>query len=65
MGEQHSKKCRRCNMNFNWSDEEAWFDYKGYTPTKLVKCKFCGTIQAVKYESEQNVNFDPRYYEYK
>lgn len=65
MGEQHSKKCRRCNMNFNWSDEEAFWDYKGYSPTKLVTCPECKTIQAVKYESEQNVNFDERYYTYK
>ena len=52
-------------MYFDWSDEEAVWDYRGYTPTKLIKCKFCSTTQAVKYEPEQNVNFDPRYYEYK
>lgn len=52
-------------MYFDWSDEEAWFDYKGYTPTKLVTCPECKTIQAVKYESEQNVNFDEKFYTYK
>ena len=64
MGEkQYNKKCRKCNDYFVWFNEEAWFDYRGYTPTKLVRCPECKTTQAVDYEPEQNVNFDPRYYE--
>ena len=66
MGEKkQSKLCRRCDEHFDWSDKDFWWDYRGYTPTKLVKCPFCSTVQAVDYEPEQNVNFDMRYYKYK
>ena len=59
---KQSKLCRKCNEYFDWDDSMTRWDYKGYTPTKLVKCPLCGCWQAVKYESEQNVNFDKRYY---
>lgn len=59
---KHNKKCRRCGEYFVWFNEEARWDYRGYSPTKLVDCPYCNTTQAVDYESEQNVNFDERYY---
>jgi len=67
MGEQqdkvYNKKCIKCREDFVWFNDEAVWDYKGYTPTKLIKCPHCLTVQAVDYEVEQNVNYDPRYYE--
>lgn len=59
---KHNKMCRKCCTRFIWFDDETWWDYKGYTPTKLTKCPNCGLVQAVDYELEQNVNFDDRYY---
>lgn len=59
---QHNKKCVKCKENFVWFNDECVWDYKGYTPTKLTKCPNCGTLQAVDYEPERNVNFDERYY---
>lgn len=59
---QHNKKCVKCKENFVWFNDEVKWDYKGYTPTKLTKCQNCGTLQAVDYEPEQNVNFDERFY---
>ena len=59
---KQSKLCRRCDTHFVWGDEDAKWDYRGYTPTKLVTCPHCNTTQAVDYEPEKNVNFDMRYY---
>lgn len=62
MEEKNNKTCIKCRENFVWFNEEAHWDYKGYTPTKLITCPFCGTVQAVDYEIESDINFDPRYY---
>ena len=59
---QNTKTCIKCKEDFVWFPEESWWDYKNYTPAKLVKCPYCGCIQAVRYESEKNLNFDARYY---
>ena len=58
---QNTKTCIKCKEDFIWFPDEAWWDYKNYTPAKLVKCP-CGCIQAVKYEKEINPNFDARFY---
>lgn len=60
---KHNRQCLRCRVNFVYFNEECKWDYQGYTPTKLAQCPNCGCWQPVKYEAEQNVNFDPRYYE--
>ena len=64
---KYNKKCKKCESDFSYTFDDVWWDYKGYTNTKLVKCPECGCIQAVKYEDSfgLDVNNDRRFYEYK
>ena len=59
----NAKKCVKCKEKFEYAQEDTWWDYKGYTNTKLVKCPICGCIQAVQYEKLNNLNYDRRYYD--
>lgn len=59
---QEEKSCIKCKEKFTYCSDNSWWDYKGYTPTKLVKCPICGCIQAIKYEEEINPNYDRRFY---
>ena len=54
--------CKKCKDDFVYKLNETWWDYKGSTDTKLVKCPYCGTIQAIKYIVPKNINEDVRYY---
>lgn len=58
------KTCIKCETDFVYFPNETWWDYSGYTNTKLTRCPKCGCIQAVKYEKIQDLNNDARYYEY-
>lgn len=61
-----SKQCKKCKSKFDYTADETWWDYSGFTNTKLVKCPDCGCIQAIKYEESfgLDVNNDLRFYEY-
>lgn len=61
----NNKICIKCKSDFVYFPNETWWDYNGFTNTKLARCPECGCIQAVKYELSHDVNYDPRYYEYK
>jgi len=57
------KKCIKCEEKFDFNlNEDSYWDYKGVTPTKLVKCPHCNCIQAIRYIKVENVNYDERYY---
>jgi hypothetical protein len=58
-----SKRCIKCGCRFSYSLEEAYWDYKGYSNTKLINCPECKCVQAVKYEKLHDVNNDSRYYQ--
>lgn len=58
----NTKKCIKCKQYFDINESNSRWDYGGYTITKLAQCT-CGCWQAVKFEAEKNVNYDPRYYE--
>ena len=59
---KHEKKCLRCKTYFKFDENNSKWDYGGYTITKLAQCPECGCWQAVKFEAENNLNFDKRYY---
>lgn len=62
---KHDKKCKKCNSKFTYTDNQSWWDYSGFTNTKLVKCPDCGCVQPVKYDERGlDVNNDSRFYEY-
>ena len=65
MGEQSSynKKCIKCKEIFEYTLEDAWWDYQGLTDVKLIKCSKCGCIQAIQYKEPINPNYDRRYYD--
>lgn len=49
------KRCRKCKQSFEYTDKETSWDYKGFTPTKIVACKNCGCIQAVRYDLRESL----------
>ena len=59
--EKSSKKCIKCGNKFEYSPEDTWWDYSGFSDVKLVRCP-CGCIQAIKYGKSHDVNNDARYY---
>ena len=59
---KHNKTCIKCKENFIWYEKEAWWDYTGYTDTKLTSCPYCQCVQPVKYIEQNNVNLDRRYF---
>ena len=59
---KHNKTCIKCNENFIWYEKDAYWDYTGYTDTKLTSCPYCGCEQAVKYIEQINPNIDKRYF---
>lgn len=60
----NNKTCIKCGIDFVYFPDETWWDYRGFTNTKLTTCSNCGCIQAIKYEKPHDVNNDIRYYEY-
>ena len=59
---KHNKSCLGCKNNFIWYEKDTWWDFKGSTDTKLIKCPYCGCIQSVKYIEQINPNIDKRYF---
>ena len=59
---KHNKDCLKCQEDFIWYEKEAWWDFKGSTDTKLIKCPYCGCVQPVKYIEQINPNIDKRYF---
>lgn len=60
----NSKECIKCKTDFVYFSNKTWWDYNGFTNTKLTKCPNCNTINPVKYEDIAGlyVNTDKRYY---
>lgn len=58
----NKKKCIRCNEDFYYKQDQCYWDYQGVTPTKVTKCPHCDCLQAIRYEKENNINLDARYY---
>ncbi len=59
------KECCKCKEMFKYTSEETHWDYRGFTPTKLVTCPLCGCTQATAYEEQKNPNTDIRFFSYK
>ena len=63
---QNYKTCKKCNENFVWFPNDAWFDESGYGySTKLVRCTHCNTINVIGYIEDmamQKLNRDKREY---
>ena len=59
---KHNKTCIKCKENFIWYEKDAYWDYTGYTDTKLTSCPYCGCKQAVKYNEQINPNLDRRFF---
>jgi len=62
------KKCCQCGKIHDYQIDELKIDYSGLGYTaKLGNCPFCGQINIIKYEEDNNldVNNDERYYRYK
>ena len=57
---KNNKKCSKCKTDFVYFPDQCWWDYQGFTNTKLTKCPYCGCIQAVTYEKQINPNSDRR-----
>lgn len=59
-------KCKSCNLETKYYDEEFYWDYKGFGyDTKLCKCRKCGKPIIAGYrEYDVDINNDKRLYKY-
>lgn len=58
----NNKVCSKCKEDFIYKQEETWWNEQGMSSVKLVKCPYCGCIQAIKFGELHDVNKDARYY---
>ena len=61
---QNWATCSKCDTEFIFLPEEAWWNEQGTYSVKLTKCPCCKTINAVKYINAAGlyVNSDRQYY---
>ena len=59
---KHNKTCIKCKENFIWYEKDAYWDYAGFTDTKIIECPYCNCKQAVKYNEQINPNYDRRFF---
>ena len=54
--------CSKCWETFVYFPNEVHWSYSGSENIKVVKCSFCEQVQAIRYERQNNINYDERYY---
>lgn len=59
-------KCKSCDTEFVYKQEECFWDERGTVSTKLTRCINCNKPVVVKFWSNyyEDTNNDPRYYSY-
>ena len=56
--------CKKCDTNFIFKADEAWWIEQGTYSEKVTKCPECGCVNVIKYIDgfNQNPNWNSRYY---
>ena len=60
--------CKKCGEDFIYEWQDEYWDENGSESTKLVNCPYCKTPVVIGYWSShkwEDVNQDPRFYNYK
>ena len=57
-----TRKCVKCDEKFSFQDTDTYWDEKGSESVKLVSCKSCGCVQAIRYINSTNPNTDKRFF---
>ena len=59
--EKYYKTCIKCKNNFEWNSSQSYWDYTGFTDTKIIICPICGCKNPIKYKEQINPNYDHRF----
>lgn len=68
MGQLKTIECSSCHEEYMYDSTEVFYDDHGYGySTKLVKCKYCGKINIIRYFDDRamKLNNDSRFYNYR